>query len=112
LEKGQVGEVYNLGYGAERPNREVIDGIVELTGCDPSLVKRVPDRPGHDRRYALQTEKARALGWEPRTTFRDGLAKTVKWYRDHPEWWEPLKGESFHEYYKAQYDERLAQSAP
>ncbi|HZS93182.1 MAG TPA: dTDP-glucose 4,6-dehydratase [Chloroflexota bacterium] len=110
LESGRPGEIYNLGVGSERPNREVIDRIVALTGCDASLLRTVPDRPGHDRRYALDTEKARSLGWSPRIPFDEGLAETVAWYRDNREWWEPIKDGSYRAYYEAQYAVRLAQS--
>lgn len=112
LERGTPGEIYNLGAGNERPNREVIGHIVRLTGADPSLVRSVPDRPGHDRRYALSLEKARALGWEPHMPFDQGLAQTVAWYRDHRSWWEPLKAGSFQAYYQTQYQQRLAESKP
>lgn len=112
LERGAVGEIYNLGVGAERPNREVVDAILALTGASSDLIRHVPDRPGHDRRYALDTAKARALGWEPSIGFREGLAATVEWYRRRRSWWEPLKDERFQAYYRAQYDERLAERAP
>jgi dTDP-glucose 4,6-dehydratase len=112
LERGTPGEIYNLGAGNERPNREVIDRIVQLTGADPALVRSVPDRPGHDRRYALCIDKARALGWEPRTAFAKGLAHTVTWYGEHRAWWEPIKRGSFQEYYQTQYEQRLAESTP
>lgn len=110
LEGGRPGETYNLGVGNERPNRDVIDRIVRLTGCDRGLLRTVPDRPGHDRRYALDTAKARSLGWSPRIVFDDGLAETVAWYRTNRSWWEPIKDGSYHAYYEAQYAGRLAQS--
>jgi dTDP-glucose 4,6-dehydratase len=110
LERGQPGEVYNLAAGNERTNQTVIDRLVELVGCDRALIRHVPDRPGHDRRYALQTDKARALGWEPRVSFEDGLERTVRWYREHRAWWEPIKSGSFREYYERQYARRLAES--
>lgn len=112
LEAGTPGGIYNLGVGNERPNREVIDAVVALIGCDPSLVRSVPDRPGHDRRYALDTTKARELGWEPTTLFEEGLETTVAWYRDHRDWWEAIKDETFREYYRTQYGQRLAAGAP
>lgn len=110
LEHGAPGEVYNLGAGNERPNGELIDQIVRLTGCDPSLVRHVPDRPGHDRRYALRTQKAQALGWKPTVPFDEGIRRTVEWYRDHERWWKPIKAGSFRDYYQAQYAARLAGS--
>jgi dTDP-glucose 4,6-dehydratase len=113
LENGEVGEIYNIGTGYERPNREVIDAIVDLTACDPSLVRSVPDRPGHDRRYALDLTKTIALGWAPQVDFESGMQLTVDWYTNHRAWWEPIKdGTGFREYYRTQYDERLAQSTP
>jgi dTDP-glucose 4,6-dehydratase len=110
LEHGEPGTVYNLAAGCERPNREVIEQIVRLTGCDRSLIRHVPDRPGHDRRYALSTGRIRALGWQPRVAFEEGLADTVAWYREHREWWEPIKDGSYREYYRAQYEQRLSMS--
>lgn len=112
LERGSVGEVYNLGAGHERPNLEVVEGIVRLLGVDRSLIRHVPDRPGHDRRYALHIDKARALGWEPHVAFEDGLERTVRWYREHRDWWEPIKAGSFRDYYERQYARRLAESRP
>ena len=113
LERGEIGGIYNIGAGRERPNREVIDTIVQLTGCDPSLVRSVPDRLGHDRRYALDLTKTEALGWSPEVAFEDGMRRTVDWYREHREWWDPIKqGTGFREYYRTQYENRLAQSAP
>jgi dTDP-glucose 4,6-dehydratase len=113
LERGEVGGIYNIGAGTERPNREVIDAIVSLTGSDPSLVRSVPDRPGHDRRYALDLQRTRRLGWSPQIDFQRGIQLTVDWYRSHRDWWEPIKdGTSFREYYRTQYDARLAASTP
>jgi dTDP-glucose 4,6-dehydratase len=112
LERGQVGEVYNVGAGNERPNMEVIERIVALTGCDPALIRHVPDRPGHDRRYALDTSKLRALGWEPEITWERGLEETVRWYESRRDWWEPIKSGAFREYYQEQYARRLAASTP
>lgn len=113
LEQGEVGGIYNIGAGQERPNREVIDTILALTGCDPSLVRSVPDRLGHDRRYALDLTKTQALGWSPQVDFQLGMQRTVDWYRHQRAWWEPIKdGTGFREYYRTQYEDRLAQSTP
>jgi len=112
LERGQLGETYNLGASHEWLNRDVVDAILERSGADPSLVRHVHDRPGHDRRYALDTSKARALGWTIETTFEDGLAQTVDWYEDHRDWWKRIKEGSFKDFYAAQYDRRLAESLP
>jgi dTDP-glucose 4,6-dehydratase len=110
LERGQVGETYNLGVGAERANLDVIDRIVQMVGCNRALIRHVPDRPGHDRRYALRVDKARALGWQPECRFEVGLTETVRWYAEHRPWWEPIKAGSFREYYTAQYEQRLLES--
>jgi dTDP-glucose 4,6-dehydratase len=107
LDRGAPGEVYNLGAGNERPNLEVIEAILRLTDADPSLLRHVPDRPGHDRRYALDSSKARALGWTPAASFEDGLAATVSWYRAHRDWWEPIVSGEFRAYYQQQYAVRL-----
>jgi len=112
LERGTVGGIYNLGAGNERTNMEVIERIVKLTGCDPALIRHVPDRPGHDRRYALETERAESLGWRPRVSFEEGLERTVRWYAEHRSWWEPIKGEGYRAYYRLQYAQRLANSTP
>ena len=84
LEHGEPGNVYNAGGPDECANLEVVQRIIQLTGCDDELIEYVTDRPGHDRRYSLSSEKVRALGWEPRMRFGDGLAHTVAWYRDNP----------------------------
>jgi dTDP-glucose 4,6-dehydratase len=107
LERGVPGEIYNIGVERERPNLEVIELILEETGCNRSLLRYVPDRPGHDRRYALDTRKLRTLGWEPRMPFQPGIRETVHWYREHRSWWEPLKDGSYREYYRRQYGGRL-----
>jgi dTDP-glucose 4,6-dehydratase len=87
LEKGHAGEIYNLGGGNERPNIEVARAILKLAGKPESLIRLVPDRPGHDRRYALDSWKAcRYLDWLPQVPFEQGLAKTVEWYRTHKAW--------------------------
>jgi dTDP-glucose 4,6-dehydratase len=106
LREGAPGEVYNIG-GEERENLDVIGRIIELTGADPSLVRHVADRPGHDRRYALDDGKLRGLGWEPAHSFQDGLFATVEWYREHRAWWEPLKSGEYRKYYEQQYAARL-----
>jgi len=107
LEHGEPGEVYNVGGPDECPNIEVVRRIVELTGNDSSLIEYVADRPGHDRRYSLGSEKARALGWEPRVRFADGLERTVSWYRENAWWWEPIRSGAYREYYERQYGRAL-----
>jgi dTDP-glucose 4,6-dehydratase len=107
LREGEPGGVYNVG-GEELENLEVVRRIVELTGASPALVRHVEDRPGHDRRYSVDPSRVRALGWEPRREFAEGLVGTVEWYRDNRAWWEPIKSGEYLDYYKRQYAERLA----
>jgi dTDP-glucose 4,6-dehydratase len=91
LERGVVGETYNVGSGREATIEEVADAVLAATGRPASLKTIVPDRPGHDRRYLLDSTKLRTtLGWEPRIGFEEGLESTVRWYADHRDWWEPL----------------------
>jgi dTDP-glucose 4,6-dehydratase len=106
LREGASGEIYNIG-GEERENLDVAQGILDLTDADPSLVRHVDDRPGHDRRYALDDSKLRGLGWQPQHSFVEGLAQTVEWYRDNRSWWEPLKSGEYRAYYEQQYAQRL-----
>jgi dTDP-glucose 4,6-dehydratase len=107
LEHGVPGEAYNVGGPDECPNIEVVKRIIELTGADEGLLEYVTDRPGHDRRYSLGSEKVRALGWEARVHFAEGLEQTVAWYRDNPGWWEPIRSGDYREYYERQYGSRL-----
>ncbi|HEY1457301.1 MAG TPA: dTDP-glucose 4,6-dehydratase [Solirubrobacteraceae bacterium] len=108
LEHGVPGEVYNAGGPDECPNIEVVNRIIELTGGNDSLIEYVTDRPGHDRRYSLSSEKVRALGWEPRVRFADGLEQTVAWYRENAWWWEPIRSGNYREYYERQYGRTLS----
>jgi dTDP-glucose 4,6-dehydratase len=108
LERGEAGEVYNAAGPDELPNIEVVRTILELTDQDGSLIEYVSDRPGHDRRYSLATsEKLRALGWEPAVRFGPGLARTVDWYRDNAQWWEPIRSGDYRSYYERQYGRAL-----
>jgi dTDP-glucose 4,6-dehydratase len=107
LEHGQPGEVYNCGGPDECENIEAVRRIVELTGAAESQVKFVTDRPGHDRRYSLSSDKLRALGWEPRVRFEQGLEQTVRWYRDNAWWWEPIRSGEYREYYERHYGHAL-----
>jgi len=107
LEHGEVGEVYNAGGPDEEPNMRVVERIVELTGASPSQIEHVTDRPGHDRRYSLSSEKVRALGWEPEVRFEQGLADTVAWYRDNEQWWAPIRSGEYRAYYERQYGRAL-----
>jgi dTDP-glucose 4,6-dehydratase len=102
LEKGIDGETYNIGGGHELANIDLTKKVLGLLDKPDHLIQHVTDRPGHDRRYSLDTTKLRRLGWEPRASFDEGLASTVQWYRDHPEWWRRIKNESAE--YKAFHD--------
>ena len=104
---GAAGEAYNCGGPDECENLEAVGRIVELCGVDESLVEFVTDRPGHDRRYSLSSDKLRALGWEPRMRFEEGLALTVQWYRDNAWWWEPIRSGEYRDYYERQYGRAL-----
>ncbi|HVH50941.1 MAG TPA: dTDP-glucose 4,6-dehydratase [Gaiellaceae bacterium] len=110
LREGQPGEIYNVGGGDERENIDVAERLLELTGAERSLLRSVPDRPGHDRRYSLDTTKLQRLGWKPEMSFEDGLQATVDWYRDNRVWWEPIKSGEYRSYYERQYADRLASS--
>ncbi len=107
LAHGRPGEAYNVGGPDECPNLEVVQRILELTGQDESLIEYVTDRLGHDRRYSLGSEKIRALGWEPRVRFADGLAETVAWYQANAWWWEPIRSGDYRAYYERQYGRAL-----
>jgi len=107
LEHGAPGEVYNAGGPDEEANMVVVERIIELTGAQPSQIEHVTDRPGHDRRYSLSSEKVRALGWAPSVRFSDGLAETVAWYRENAWWWEPIRSGEYRRYYERQYGRSL-----
>ncbi len=105
---GEPGEVYNIGGNAERTNLQVVEGILEILGKPRDLITFVKDRPGHDRRYAIDSSKIRReLGWKPGRNFEEGLEETVRWYVDHPSWWKRVKSGEYLEYYERQYRERL-----
>jgi len=106
LEHGEPGEVYNIGAGNTRTNREITLAILKILNKPENLIQSVPDRLGHDRRYALNMRKTSALGWETTWTFAQALKYTVQWYIDHPQWWRPLKSGEYEKYYKKQYVDR------
>lgn len=108
LHHGVSGEVYNVPGDTELPNREVVAALLERLGKPWSLVRRVDDRPGHDRRYAMDGAKLRALGWHARMPFEAGLAATVEWFLANEAWWRPIKSGEWDAYYERQYGERLA----
>jgi dTDP-glucose 4,6-dehydratase len=107
LAHGVPGETYNCGGPDECENLVVVKRILELTGADESLLEYVTDRPGHDRRYSLSSEKLRGLGWAARTRFEEGLALTVDWYRENTWWWEPIRSGAYREYYERHYGRAL-----
>ncbi len=107
LAHGKPGEVYNCGGPDECENIEVVHRILELTGADDSLIEYVTDRPGHDRRYSLSSDKLAELGWRAQTRFADGLERTVAWYRDNAWWWEPIRSGAYREYYERHYGRSL-----
>jgi dTDP-glucose 4,6-dehydratase len=107
LERGEAGTVYNLGGREELANIEVVRKILELTGRDEALITYVTDRLGHDRRYSLASDRAKALGWEPRVMFADGLRRTVDWYRENEWWWGPIRSGEYREYYERRYGRAL-----
>jgi dTDP-glucose 4,6-dehydratase len=108
LTEGKSGEVYNIGGGNEVKNVDLTDAILEQLGKPTTLITRVEDRLGHDRRYSLDTSKLRAMGWTPKHDFTQGLTETVAWYRENEWWWRPIKEQdpAFRAYYEKQYGTR------
>jgi dTDP-glucose 4,6-dehydratase len=106
LRKGADGEIYNIGGGHEVENVVLTREILRLTGKPETLIQRVADRPGHDRRYSVDCTKVRDLGWAPAHRFAAALETTVGWYRDHEAWWRPLKSGEFRAWYERQYGNR------
>jgi dTDP-glucose 4,6-dehydratase len=103
LRHGAPGDDYNVGFGGEVSGLEVADTVLAALGKPASLKQPVRDRPGHDRRYALDTSRLRGLGWEPRVGFAEGIRRTVDWYVANPSWWRPLKSGEFWEFYQRNY---------
>jgi dTDP-glucose 4,6-dehydratase len=105
IDAGVSGEVYNVGGGNHVRNIDLTRRILQLLGKGDTLIRPVPDRPGHDRRYSLDTTKLSSLGWQPRMPFDDGLADTARWYRENEWWWRPIKEQDvqFKTYYHSQY---------
>ncbi|GAB4441736.1 MAG: dTDP-glucose 4,6-dehydratase [Chloroflexi bacterium OHK40] len=112
LHRGALGECYNVGTEVETPNIEMARKILDLLGKPHSLIQHVADRAGHDRRYALDCSKLRALGWHSRHSFDEALERTVRWYVEHQEWWRPIKSGEYLEYYRRQYAERAQADPP
>jgi dTDP-glucose 4,6-dehydratase len=112
LEGGRSGEVYNIGSNDERGNIQVVRRILEVLGKPESLIRYVQDRPGHDRRYALDSSKLRQeLGWAPRHGFDGGLAATIEWYLANERWWRRVTSGEYASYYDTQYRERIERAA-
>lgn len=103
LQKGKEGEVYNIGTGSEKTNLEITELLLAGLGKGKSSIEYVKDRPGHDRRYAIDSTKLRSLGWEPQKNFEQGIEKTIQWYKENEDWWKKIKSGEYLEYYKKQY---------
>lgn len=108
LEKGRAGEIYNIGGVEEKPNLEVVKAIIAAVGADESLIRFVPDRPGHDRRYAIDSSKIRnELDWQAEVDFAAGIEKTLQWYKEHAGWWQRIKSGEYRQYYEKMYGKNL-----
>ncbi|HET8976078.1 MAG TPA: dTDP-glucose 4,6-dehydratase [Solirubrobacterales bacterium] len=107
LESGESGQVYNVGGPDELANIDVVKRILELTGRDESLIEHITDRPGHDRRYSLSSQKLIELGWKAEVGFDEGIERTVAWYRANEDWWQPIRSGEYRAYYERQYGKRL-----
>ena len=108
LLRGVVGEVYNVGTGKEMTNLEMVDIVLGTLGKSHDLIRHVTDRPGHDRRYSMNVDKLRGLGWQPKYDPKQAVAEAAKWYAQNRAWWEPIRSGEFRAYYEQQYAERLA----
>ena len=106
LHNGKIGEIYNIGGGNEVTNLELTRIILDELGKDESQIEYVEDRLGHDFRYALDIEKAKKIGWEPKHSFEEAIRETIKWYLENKDWWEKLKQKEFDEYYEKQYGDK------
>ncbi len=106
LHRGQLGEIYNVGTGGEMENLQMIEILLDELGKPHSLIRHVEDRPGHDRRYCLNVDKLKALGWTPRYTHEEAIRATVRWYVENEWWWRKIKSGEFKEYYRKLYGER------
>ncbi|NOQ68070.1 NAD-dependent epimerase/dehydratase family protein, partial [Patescibacteria group bacterium] len=106
MHNGEIGEIYNIGGGNEKTNLELTEIILNELGKDESHIEYVDDRLGHDFRYALDIEKAKKIGWEPKHTFEDAIKKTINWYLENENWWKKLQTKELEEYYEKQYGDR------
>jgi len=107
LERGEPGQVYNVGGPDELSNLEVLRRILALTDRDESLIEFITDRPGHDRRYSLSAARLEALGWKAAVPFDEGIERTVSWYRENEEWWAPIRSGEYRSYYERHYGKAL-----
>jgi dTDP-glucose 4,6-dehydratase len=112
LHEGKPGEIYNVGAGNELTNLELTRLILKILRKPESLIRFVEDRPGHDRRYSLDCTKIKALGWQPRHKFEEALEETVRWYVENQWWWRKIKSGQYMEFYRKQYEKRLATGKP
>lgn len=111
LHNGTLGEIYNIGTGLEMENLQMVEILLQTLDKPHDLIRHVQDRPGHDRRYSLNIDKIKALGWNPRHTPAEAIAATAQWYAANEWWWRKIKHGTFREYYETQYGERLRQAA-
>lgn len=103
LHKGKIGEIYNIGGDCEKQNIEITKTILKQLGKDESYIKHVKDRPAHDRRYALNSEKIKKLDWKPQYTFENAIKQTIMWYKENKDWWKKIKSGEYLKYYEVQY---------
>jgi len=107
FEKGRIGEVYNIGASTEMPNIEIIKLILNKLGKSEKMIEYVKDRPGHDRRYAIDSSKIKnELGWEPLFSFEEAISKTIEWYIDNKNWWSRIISGDYQNYYETQYNQQ------
>ena len=112
LEKGVVGEVYNIGGNNEKANIEIVKLLIDALGQTEDLITYVQDRPGHDRRYAIDNTKITSeLGWSPAYTFEVGIKKTIEWYLEHGAWMEQITSGDYQSYYSAMYEKKNGNEA-
>ena len=111
LERGESGSVYNVGGPDELPNIEVVRRILSLSGGGESMIDYIEDRPGHDLRYSLASNRVEALGWRAETSFDEGIEMTYDWYRDNQEWWKPIRSGEYREYYLRHYGQELGEES-
>ncbi len=112
LERGTIGEIYNVGAGQEITNIIMLEVLLETLGKPRTLIRHVTDRAGHDRRYSVSVKKLESLGWKAQYTPKEAIAAAVRWYAEHPEYWQPVReSSSFQNYYQRQYGQRLEVAA-